>query len=278
MSIIRTSFTHLGLNGPLNGDVHSVPVGISKRGQIVFAHGFKGFKDWGAWAIMGDLFAEEGWEFVRFNFSHNGHVMPDLLECSDEIAWSKNTYSMEKSDLEEMLSRAINSCEDGEKIIVIGHSRGGGVAALAAASSNVDGVVLLSSVSDFARRFPSGEELDKWRDTDSLEVINGRTLQILSHSFSFYEDFKSNAESLNIERAVRSLDIPLLSIHGDSDNAVYDDEGMALADWASKGEFQSIPGAGHTFGTSHPWTDLTLPKHAQEVVNHIKHFLDQINN
>ena len=57
MSIIRTTFTHLGLNGHLNGDIHTVPKGMVKRGCIVFAHGYKGFKDWGAWEIMGDMFA-----------------------------------------------------------------------------------------------------------------------------------------------------------------------------------------------------------------------------
>jgi pimeloyl-ACP methyl ester carboxylesterase len=276
MSIIRTTFTHLGLNGPLNGDIHNVPNGIPKKGQIVFAHGYKGFKDWGAWAIMGDLFAEEGWEFVRFNFSHNGHVLPDLNECSDEIAWSKNTYSKEKSDLEEILLRASNSSERSEKLIVLGHSRGGGVAALAAANSNVDGVVLLSSVCDFASRFPSGEALEKWRNTDRLEVLNGRTLQILSHSFSFYEDFELNSETLNIERAVRSLDIPLLVVHGDSDQAVSDAEGKKLVNWATKGQFESIPDAGHTFGTSHPWTDNNLPQQAQAAVDFIKSFINQI--
>jgi len=276
MSIIRTTFTHIGLNGPLNGDIHNVPNGITKKGQIVFAHGYKGFKDWGAWAIMGDFFAEEGWEFVRFNFSHNGHVQPDLNECSDEIAWSKNTYSKEKSDLEEILLRASNSSERSGKLIVLGHSRGGGVAALAAANSDVDGVVLLSSVCDFASRFPSGEALEKWRNTDRLEILNGRTLQLLFHSFSFYEDFELNAETLNIERAVRSLDIPLLVVHGDSDKAVSDNDGKKLVDWSTKGQFVSISDAGHTFGTSHPWTDNNLPQQAQAAVDSIKSFINQI--
>jgi pimeloyl-ACP methyl ester carboxylesterase len=277
MSIIRTSFTHLGLNGPLNGDIHSVPKGILKRGQIVFAHGYKGFKDWGAWSVMGDLFAEEGWEFVRFNFSHNGHVLPDLNECSDVLAWSKNTYSKEKSDLEEILLHVSKSSKPHERVIVIGHSRGGGVATLAAANGHVDGVVLLASVSDFARRFPSGDQLEKWRNTDRLEVLNGRTHQILSHAFSFFEDFTLNSESLNIERAVRSLEIPLLVVHGDSDKAVSDVEGRELANWATQGQFASIPDTGHTFGTSHPWTDKTLPPPAMDAVNQILIFLNDMS-
>ena len=156
--------------------------GFQEKDRLFLLMDFKGFKDWGAWAIMGDLFATEGWDFVRFNFSHNGHVLPDLLECSDEGAWSKNTYSKEKSDLEEILLRASNSCGDEENLVVMGHSRGGGVAALAAASSNVDGVILLSSVSNFISRFPSGDELERWRETDNLEVMNGRTF---TNSISF---------------------------------------------------------------------------------------------
>jgi len=277
MSIIRTSFTHLGLNGHLHGDIHSVPKGILKRGHIVFAHGYKGFKDWGAWSVMGDLFAEAGWEFVRFNFSHNGHVLPNLNECSDELAWSNNSYSKEKSDLEEIILNVSESCKPNEKVIVIGHSRGGGVAALAAANSKVDAVVLLASVSDFARRFPSGEKLEEWHKTDRLEVLNGRTHQILSHSFSFFEDFTLNSESLNIERAVRSLEIPLLVVHGDSDKAVSDVEGRELADWATQGQFASIPDTGHTFGTSHPWKDKSLPPPALDAVNQIVIFINNIS-
>lgn len=278
MSIIRTTFTHLGLNGHLNGDIHAVPHGLVKRGRIVFAHGYKGFKDWGAWPIMGDMFAQEGWEFVRFNFSHNGHVLPDLNECSDALAWRKNTYSKEKSDLEEILLIATESCEPNEKVIVIGHSRGGGVAALAASNSHVDGIVLLASVSDFARRFPVGAKLDTWRNTDRLEVVNGRTQQVLSHSFSFFEDFIMNSEALNIETAVRSLKVPLLAVHGDSDKAVSDDEGRELAGWAEQGHFVSIHDTGHTFGTSHPWTDKTLPSPALEAVSQIVNFINNVSH
>jgi pimeloyl-ACP methyl ester carboxylesterase len=86
-----------------------------------------------------------------------------------------------------------------------------------------------------------------------------------------------NSESLNIERAVRSLEIPLLVVHGDSDKAVSDAEGRELANWAPQGQFASIPDTGHTFGTSHPWTDKTLPPPAMDAVNQILIFLNDMS-
>jgi len=42
---------------------------------VIFAHGFKGFKDWGHWEAIGEAFATAGFVFVKFNFSHNGVTM-----------------------------------------------------------------------------------------------------------------------------------------------------------------------------------------------------------
>ncbi len=39
---------------------------------VVFCHGYKGFKDWGAWNLMATHFANTGYCFIKFNFSHNG--------------------------------------------------------------------------------------------------------------------------------------------------------------------------------------------------------------
>ena len=99
---------------------------------------------------------------------------------------------------------------------------------------------------------------------------------VLSHSFSFFEDFSLNAEALNIERAVRSLEVPLLAVHGDSDKAVSDVEGRELATWATQGHFVSIPDTGHTFGTFHPWNSNTLPTPASDAVTQILSFINNI--
>ena len=39
---------------------------------VIFCHGYKGFKDWGAWNLMAEAFANAGFFFIKFNFSHNG--------------------------------------------------------------------------------------------------------------------------------------------------------------------------------------------------------------
>ena len=39
---------------------------------IIFSHGFKGFKDWGPFNKIAEHFANNGFVFVKFNFSYNG--------------------------------------------------------------------------------------------------------------------------------------------------------------------------------------------------------------
>ena len=36
---------------------------------LIFCHGYKGFKDWGAWNLMATAFANAGFFFVKFNFT-----------------------------------------------------------------------------------------------------------------------------------------------------------------------------------------------------------------
>jgi len=273
MSILIDSFTLLGPNGVLATDIHMVPKDVVRKGTIVFAHGYKGFKDWGSWHVMGDVLAESGWEFVIFNFSHNGHLSSDMMNCTDESSWSKNTYSIEKTDLTFMLTHFRALCSSQDKLVVMGHSRGGGIAALAASDVKVDKLVLLASVSDLGSRFPEEAELKLWKETNELIVSNGRTGQSLSHPFSFYEDFINNRDALDIQRAIRSLYCPLLVIHGKDDIAVPTTEGGQIVRWAVQGEYYEISNTGHTFNTSHPCNSNDLPIGASVLVKKVIAFL-----
>ena len=108
---------------------------------------------------------------------------------------------------------------------IVGHSRGGGIAAIAAHEMQLAGAPLLAclfwaSVSDFAARFPEGKELDRWQHSDRLEIKNQRTGQVLHHCFSFYEAFQKEASALDIQRSVKLLDCPVFIAHAEDDESV----------------------------------------------------------
>ena len=42
------------------------PNSDKKLPLIIFVHGYKGYKDWGAWELMGEKFANAGFYFVKF--------------------------------------------------------------------------------------------------------------------------------------------------------------------------------------------------------------------
>ena len=71
-----------------------------KKPVVIFCHGYKGFKDWGAWNIMAEAFANAGLFFVKFNFSHNGGTLEQPIDFPDLEAFGNNTYTKELDDLE----------------------------------------------------------------------------------------------------------------------------------------------------------------------------------
>lgn len=265
MRINKESFTLLNSNGEINGDIHLVPNLSDSRGVVIFTHGYKGFKDWGAWSLLADDIAREGWVFVRFNFTHNGHSAKSPLDCTELNKWSKNTYLKEYQDCSSVIDWVYNKFPT-LKISLIGHSRGGGIATITAAhNSHVSKLFLLASVSDFAKRFPKGEKLKEWELTDRLEVVNGRTGQVLYHKFNFYTNYIENEQTLNIKKCARRLTIPVVIIHGDNDQAVTIDEANALDSWIDHSSLYIVENAGHTFNTSHPWNREEMPQEMIEV-------------
>ena len=66
---------------------------------IIFCHGYKGFKDWGAWNLMAEAFANSGFFFIKFNFSHNGGTPEQPIDFPDLEAFGNNNYSKELDDL-----------------------------------------------------------------------------------------------------------------------------------------------------------------------------------
>lgn len=240
---------------------------------VVFCHGYKGFKDWGAWNLMAIAFAKAGFFFIKFNFSHNGGTLEQPIDFPDLEAFGNNNYTKELDDLETVLDwisseKNYKSEINIDDISIIGHSRGGGIVLLKAnEDERVKKVITLAAVCDFGKRSSTIGDLENWQKTGVKYVVNGRTKQNMPHFYQFYEDFVKNENRLNIQKAVENLQIPQLIIHGNNDDAVFLNEGENLKKWNSEAQLEVIENANHVFNVSHPWEKEFLSKEMNKVVN-----------
>ena len=245
----------------------------TKKSIILFCHGYKGFKDWGAWNIMAEKFAKSGFFFVKFNFSYNGGTMEQPIDFPDLEAFGKNNYTKELDDLEAvinwvLLNETIKKEADTNNINLLGHSRGGGIVLIKAEEdTRIKKVISLAGVSDYKVRFPKDKALNNWKKEGVYFVENGRTKQQMPHYFQFFTDFIENEERLTIKRAVKNLKIPHLIIHGSSDTSVSVEEAKQLHKWNPKSKLEIIEGANHVFGVSHPWISNKIPDAFQKVID-----------
>lgn len=246
---------------------------------VIFCHGYKGFKDWGAWHLVAEAFANAGFCFVKFNFSHNGGTMENPIDFPDLDAFAQNNFSLELDDLD----RVLNEIQSGNKnfpneistFSLIGHSRGGGIVMIKAEEdSRINKVVTWASVSDFKARFQEDTDyFTTWKETGVTYVQNSRTKQMLPHNFQFYTDFKENEKRFSINRAVQNLKIPQLIVHGSEDQTVSVKEAKAIHSWNSNCELVVINGADHVFGASHPWEGNEFPNDLKMAVHRTIDFL-----
>ena len=248
---------------------------------VIFCHGYKGFKDWGAWNLVGKEFAKNNFFFVKFNFSHNGGTIEDPIDFPDLDAFGNNNYSHELDDLERVLSyfkkgKHLFKNIDLNNIILIGHSRGGGsVLIKASENSIIKNVISWAGVSDFKARFKkeTSKEFKEWEKTGVMFVENLRTKQFMPHFFQFYKDFKENEDRFNIQSAVKKLTVPYLIIHGEKDQSILPIEGKNLLSWNSNNKFELIKNGNHTFSAKHPWKSDSLPIELKKVVNSTINFI-----
>ncbi|MET3038232.1 prolyl oligopeptidase family serine peptidase [Chryseobacterium sp. NRRL B-14859] len=228
---------------------------------VIFVHGYKGYKDWGAWNIMGEKFAEAGFFFVKFNFSHNGTTVEDPYHFADLEAFGNNNYSKELSDLGVVIDHFIQHPDvDDQKVILIGHSRGGGISIIKTfEDERINGLITLASV-DTLERFPVGEAFENWKNKGVYYALNGRTKQEMPHYFQFYENYEQNIHRLDVERATEMAKAHMLIIHGTADESVDPKQAEHLHILNPQSELFFIENANHTFGAKEPWTENELPK------------------
>lgn len=234
---------------------------------IIFCHGYKGFKDWGAWDLVANTFAEAGFFFVKFNFSHNGGTIQQPIDFPDLEAFGNNNYIKELDDLTSVLDYIIApnfECKqliNQDNVTLIGHSRAGGITTIKTSEdARITKLITWAGVSDYEQRFPKGIAFQTWKNEGIYYIENGRTKQQMPHYFQFYTSFIENKERLTISDAMKKIEVPHLIVHGTADTTVSLKEAENLHSWSPKSELFLVKGADHVFGAKHPWKQKDMPK------------------
>ncbi len=236
-----------------------------KKPVVIFSHGFKGFKDWGPFNLVAERFAEAGFVYVKYNFSHNGTTIDSPTEFADLEAFGNDNLSIEMDDLGVVIDWVcsnefpVDKSEiNTEAIYLMGHSRGGGISILKAKEdTRVKKLCTWASVNEFSKYW-TAEELEKIKKDGVVYVGNARTKQMMPIKWQLYENYFANLPRLFVPDAVRALQIPMLIIHGTKDETIPVEAAIEMQGWNKKAELLLLEGSNHNFGGKHPYSETVL--------------------
>ncbi len=260
-----TKSTISGTLGPLFIDVRTTNRREPAPAVIVL-HGFKGFKDWGMFPPFTERLARAGFTAVSFNVSGSG------VDDAGQSAWpdrfGHNTFMAEQQDLDAVLA-ALDGGHLGvvrpSSVGIVGHSRGGGMAVLwAATRPRISALVTWAGIATVRRWNPA--QCRAWREAGRLDIVNVRTQEVLPMYLDTLNEVEALSDStLDIEAAAARILVPWLLVHGSADEAVPLAEAKRLEAAARPGIVEPlvIEGAGHTFGAVHPL--VGVPAQVQQV-------------
>lgn len=235
-----------------------------KKPLIVFVHGYMGYKDWGAWNLMAEFILKSGFSVAKLNLTHNGTTIEQPTIFADLEAFGNGGYWKELQDVQ-LFFNHLEKEHRVRELILIGHSRGGGIVLLAGEDERVKQIHCLAPICDIASRFPKDEELEQWKKNGVYYRKNGRTGQEMPHFYLQYEEFITHREQLDIEKVCKNLNKPVFVYHGENDISVLPIEGETVAKWTN-GQFYLIKNTAHTFDTVEPWTQMEMPEKMKEVL------------
>lgn len=228
------------------------------RAVVVVIHGFKGFKDWGFFPWLTEEMARRGFAACRFDMSRNGIGSgSDRFDRLD--LFSDDTYSIQLADLRRVVAH-LGSVPGLSQLplFLLGHSRGGAIAILGAVDTpRLKGVATWSAIASVDRW--DGETKRRWRSEGTLDIPNQRTGQVMPMSTAVLDDLEKNRSRLEMDRALDHLQVPLLVIHGASDESVPPSEARHIASRAPNSSLVVIDGGTHTFSAIHPLVHVPRP-------------------
>jgi len=250
---------------------------------VLFNHGFKGFKDWGAFNMVADHFAEAGFVFIKMNFSHNGTTVEKPMEFADLNAFGDNNFSIELDDTGVLLDYIFSKDSqipaeemNLENLYLCGHSRGGAHVILKAnEDQRVKAIATWAAVNNL-EGWNTEEELAQWKKHGTFYIHNSRTGQDMPLKYQIYENYQAHRNRLLVPKAVKQLHIPFLAAHGTSDTTVPVEAVYEMKKWNSDIELFIMEGADHTFGATQPCVSTIMPPDTKKICNKTIEFFKSV--
>jgi pimeloyl-ACP methyl ester carboxylesterase len=206
---------------------------------VVFAHGFGSYRQGPHYLFvkLARALLQDGWQSLRFDFAGTGES--DGRFCDMTLS----------SMVEDMVSALtmLHASYRPSRVVVVGHSMGGAVAALGGAQRGCDGVVLLAPV---AHPFAVAQK----QRTDMMQAGLNKDgfYEYGPHLMrgSFWDDLESAQPLQSVQGG---LGAPLLLVHGDEDMVVPHSESAAYAQVARSAgvdcRFELLEGCDHNFAS-----------------------------
>jgi pimeloyl-ACP methyl ester carboxylesterase len=226
---------------------------------VIAAHGFRGFKDWGFFPYLCESLCQSGFAALSFNHSHSG-VRDNPFQITDLEQFSRNSTTEELNDWDLLMdSVLLGNFPYANRIKlyslgIAGHSRGGSYGILMGNRyPQIRAVVAWGAIQTF-QRF-SLETRRQWREKGYLEIEGNESENGARLNVSALDAVERNLDRLDVSRAMQTLSIPALLLHGREDRVVPLTEGQKLWQRADHqlSRLHVIEDGGHTFKTQHPF-------------------------
>jgi dienelactone hydrolase len=229
----------------------------SPAGSVVICHGFKGFAHWAFFPFLARSLAGSGLTAITFDFSGSG-IGRDRETFTESDAFGGNTFSKELEDIENVVDYARRMKFIKGKFGLFGHSRGGAMAILYAATPDAEVKSLVTWAAIGRTTWWTPEEALIWRKRGYAEVTNSRTGQVMRMGTELLDDVEVHGNTkLNIAAAAAKIKVPWLIVHGTADETVPSTDAERLHELSlGVSTLRLIEGANHGFDAKHPLSEV----------------------
>ena len=154
-----------------------------------------------------------------------------------------------------IISGDIRSHWNGD-IHVLGHSRGGGIGILISAENpSIKKLALWNTISRFGRFTERQKKL--WSETGTFPIDETEDGKVIAMNYTYISDLEFHSDEYSPLRAITEVSADILIVHAEQDMTVPIREAHALQEKSHSAQMHSIPQAGHIFGCTHPFTEMT---------------------